>query len=81
MHFTDPSRDGQLLTLVHWVARQARADSLGAEDVVVAFHAIWDDVPGVRAAATTRDKIRWDVVTALIAAYYDGEADRPESSG
>ena len=78
---TDPSRDGRLIPLIHQVARQARADGLRAEEVVVAFHSIWRDVPGVRSAVTTRDRVGWTVVSARIAAYYDGDADHSQSSG
>lgn len=77
----DPSRDGQLLPLIHAVARQARTDGLRAEEVVLAFHSIWHDVPGVRGAVITRDRVRWTVVSALITAYYDGDAEGSEASG
>jgi hypothetical protein len=73
-HLIDASRDGHMPDLIHQVARQARADGLRAEQVVIALGEVWDDLPGANhAAASARDRIRWNVVSALITAYYNDD--------
>src|SRR5579862_3978265 len=71
-HLADVSRDGHMPHLILRVAQQARTDGLRAEQVVIAFRRVWDDLPGAgHAPASRRDEIRWSVVSALITAYYD----------
>ena len=71
-HLTDANLDGHMPHLIHRVAHQARIDGLRAEQVVVAFGHVWDNLPGAgHARESRRDEIRWSVVSALITAYYD----------
>lgn len=73
-HLTNPNLDGRLPHLIHRVAHRARADDLRAEQVVIAFGRLWNNLPGAgHVPASTRDEIRWTVVGALITAYYDGD--------
>ncbi len=73
LHLTNANLDGHVPHLIHRVAQQARTDGLRAEQVVIAFGHLWDNLPGAgNAPASTRDEIRWNVVSALITAYYDG---------
>jgi len=73
-HLTDECLDGHMPDHIRRVAEQARVDGLRAEQVVIAFSRVWDNLPGAgHAAASRRDEIRWKVVSALITAYYDGD--------
>jgi hypothetical protein len=75
-HLADASRDWHMPHLIHRVALQARADGLRAEQVVVALGEVCDNLPGADyARPSTRDRIRWNAVSALITAYYDGDPD------
>jgi hypothetical protein len=78
LHLTNANLDGHVPHLIHRVADQARADGLRAEQVVIAFGQLWDNLPGAgHAAASRRDEIRWNVVSALITAYYNDDTARP----
>jgi hypothetical protein len=71
-HLADANLDGHMPQFIHRVARQARIDGLRAEQVVVAFGNVWDNLPGAgHARESRRDEIRWSVVSALITAYYE----------
>jgi hypothetical protein len=70
----DPSPDGTLPGLVRRAASQAHADGLTADQLVAEFRTIWDNLPGAaQASAGARAEMRWSVVSALIASYYEDQ--------
>ncbi len=79
LHLTDANLDGHMPHHIQRVAQQARIDGLRAEQAVVAFGHLWDNLPGAgHARESRRDEIRWSVVSALITAYYDHD---PRTTG
>jgi hypothetical protein len=81
LQLPEASRNRDTPALLRQVVRQARADDLRAEQVVVAFSDAWESLPGSgHAMESMRAEIRGRVVSALITAYYEGDATSPDIS-